>query len=166
MDQVKRVLAPRPKPPIHSPGLAEPLVGGADPPRHVRPAAAVRRRSTGVNLALAVLPATPLHLPPNTTEGCRIAEKVIAGFPTCPIPEVAPLRRTLKAWRQQVLPYFDTSRVSNSVTEVINLITEKVRGSPTDSKTLIITDSGSRSPHPATAHTADNHDHAQLRRPS
>ena len=74
------------------------------------------------------------------------------------IPEVAPLRRTLKAWRQQVLPYFDTSRVSNSVTEVINLITEKVRGSPTDSKTLIITDSGSRSPHPATAHTADNHD--------
>ena len=62
-----------------------------------------------------------------------------------------------------MLPYFDTSRVSNGVTEVINLIIEKVRGSPTDSKTLIITDSGSCSPHPATAHTADNHDHAQLR---
>jgi hypothetical protein len=33
-----------------------------------------------------------------------------------------------------------------------------------DLEILIITDSGSCSPHPATAHTADNHDHAQLRR--
>jgi transposase len=62
-----------------------------------------------------------------TTEGRRIAEKVIAGFPSCPIPEVARLGRTLKAWRQQLLAYFDTSRVSNGGTEAINLIIEKVR---------------------------------------
>jgi transposase len=49
-----------------------------------------------------------------TTEGRRIAEKVIAGFPSCPIPEVARLGRTLKAWRQQLLAHFDTSRVSTA----------------------------------------------------
>ena len=48
-----------------------------------------------------------------TTEGRQIAEKVIAGFPSCPIPEVARLGRTLKPWRQQLLAYFDTSGVSN-----------------------------------------------------
>ena len=60
-------------------------------------------------------------------EGRRTAEKVIAGFPSCPIPEVARLGRTLKAWRQQVLAYFDTSGVSNGGTEAINLIIEKIR---------------------------------------
>ena len=60
-------------------------------------------------------------------QGRRIAEQVIASFPTCPIPEVARLGRTLKAWRQQVLAYFDTSGVSNGGTEAINLIIEKIR---------------------------------------
>jgi transposase len=63
----------------------------------------------------------------STAEARRLAEKVIAGFPSCPIPEVARLGRTLKAWRQQVLAYFDTSGVSNGGTEAINLIIEKVR---------------------------------------
>jgi len=54
--------------------------------------------------------------------GRRIAEKVIASFPTCPIPEVARLGRTLRQWRQQVLAYFDTSGVSNGGTEAINLL--------------------------------------------
>ena len=48
-------------------------------------------------------------------------------FPSCPIPEVARLGRTLKAWRAQVLAYFDTAGVSNGGTEAINLIIEKVR---------------------------------------
>jgi transposase len=52
-------------------------------------------------------------------QGHRTAAKVIASFPTCPIPEVARLGRTLKAWRQQVLAYFDTSGVSNGGTEAI-----------------------------------------------
>jgi hypothetical protein len=82
-----------------------------------------------------------------TTEGRRIAEKVIAGFPSCPIPEVARLGRTLKAWRPQLLAYFDTSGVSNSGTEAINLIIERrFAGLPTDSKTLIITGFESSSP--------------------
>jgi transposase len=59
--------------------------------------------------------------------GRRIAEQVITSFPTCPIPEVARLGRTLRAWRAQVLSYFDTGGVSNGGTEAINLIIEKIR---------------------------------------
>ena len=65
------------------------------------------------------------HAGPAT--GRQIAEKVIASFPSCPIPEVARLGRTLKAWKQQVLAYFDTAGVSNGGTEAINLVIEKVR---------------------------------------
>jgi transposase len=59
--------------------------------------------------------------------GRDIAEKVITSFPSCPIPEVARLGRTLRAWKHQVLAYFDTDGVSNGGTEAINLIIEKVR---------------------------------------
>jgi transposase len=59
--------------------------------------------------------------------GQRIAEQVITSFPTCPIPEVARLGRTLRAWRQQILAYFDTAGVSNGGTEAINLLIEKTR---------------------------------------
>jgi Transposase len=52
---------------------------------------------------------------------------VIMSFPTCPIPEIARLGRTLRAWRQQILAYFDTGGVSNGGTEAINLIIEKTR---------------------------------------
>ena len=52
---------------------------------------------------------------------------MIESFPSCPIPEVARLGRTLKAWRSQILAYFDTDGVSNGGTEAINLIIEKVR---------------------------------------
>jgi len=40
--------------------------------------------------------------------GRSIAEKVITSFPACPIPEVARLGRTLRAWRVQILACFDT----------------------------------------------------------
>jgi transposase len=56
-----------------------------------------------------------------------LAEKVIASFPTCPIPEVARLGRTLRAWRSQVLAYFDTDGLSNGGTEAINMLIEKAR---------------------------------------
>jgi transposase len=59
--------------------------------------------------------------------GRAIAEKVIVSFATCPIPEVARLGRTLRAWRAQVLAYFDTGGVSNGGTEAINGIIEKTR---------------------------------------
>ena len=45
--------------------------------------------------------------------GREIAQKVLDSFHTCPIPEVARLGRTLRAWRAQVLAYFDTGGVSN-----------------------------------------------------
>jgi transposase len=57
----------------------------------------------------------------------EIAIKVLDSFPSCPIPEVARLGHTLRAWRAQVLACFDTSGVSNGGTEAINLIIEKVR---------------------------------------
>jgi transposase len=56
--------------------------------------------------------------------GRMICQKVLDSFPSCPL---ARLGRTLKAWRQQVLAYFDTTGVSNGGTEAINLIIEKVR---------------------------------------
>ena len=89
---------------------------------------------------------------------------MIASFPSCPIPEVARLGRTLKAWRQQVLAYFDTSGVSNGGTEAINLIIEKVRRLAHGFKDLIITVSGFCSPPQETAPTADDPNHAQIRR--
>jgi transposase len=76
---------------------------------------------------LAVLSAAPIHLPLHTSEGRQIAIKVLDSFHNCPIPEAARLGRTLRAWRPQVLAYFDTSGVSNGGTEAINLIIEKVR---------------------------------------
>jgi transposase len=56
-----------------------------------------------------------------------LAEKVIASLPTCPIPEVARLGRTPRAWRAQVLAYFDTDGLSNGGTEAINMLIEKAR---------------------------------------
>ncbi len=64
---------------------------------------------------------------PTPAAGRKIAEDVIATLHTCPIPEVARLGRTLRAWRTQVLAYFDTDGVSNGGTEAINLIIEKTR---------------------------------------
>lgn len=57
-------------------------------------------------------------------EGRRIAEKVLAAFPTCPIPEIKRLGRTLKQWREAFLAYFDTGRASNGGTEAINGLIE------------------------------------------
>ena len=59
--------------------------------------------------------------------GQHLAADLIATLHTCPIPEVARLGRTLRAWRTQVLAYFDTGGVSNGGTEAINLIIEKTR---------------------------------------
>lgn len=60
-------------------------------------------------------------------DGRAIAEKVIASFPDCPIPEVARLGRTLRQWKEHVLARFDTERISNGGTEAVNLIIEKTR---------------------------------------
>jgi transposase len=57
-------------------------------------------------------------------QGRRLAEQVLASFPSCPIPEIARLGRTLKQWRQPFLAYFDTAGASNGGTEAINGLIE------------------------------------------
>ena len=64
---------------------------------------------------------------PNPAAGEAIALKVLESFPTCPIPEIARIGRTLRAWQRQLLAYFDTGGASNGGTEAINLIIEKTR---------------------------------------
>ena len=56
--------------------------------------------------------------------GRAVAEKVLASFSTCPIPEVARLGRTLKQWSREFLGYFDTDGASNGGTEAINGLIE------------------------------------------
>lgn len=57
-------------------------------------------------------------------QGRRIAEKVLASFPTCPIPEIKRLGKTLTQWREAFLAYFSTGRSSNGGTEAINGLIE------------------------------------------
>ncbi|GGI02794.1 ISL3 family transposase [Arthrobacter liuii] len=45
--------------------------------------------------------------------GRDLVNEVIASFPTCPIPEVARLGRTLKQWKSAILAYFDTDGASD-----------------------------------------------------
>lgn len=61
---------------------------------------------------------------PNLAEGRRIAQRVLAAFSTCPIPEIRRLGTTLKRWRQAFLAYFDTDRANNGGTEAINGLIE------------------------------------------
>jgi transposase len=56
--------------------------------------------------------------------GRRLAETVLTSLPTCPIPEVARLGRTLKQWREAFLGYFDTNGASNGGTEAVNGLIE------------------------------------------
>jgi transposase len=60
----------------------------------------------------------------NLREGKKIAEQVLASFPTCPIPEIKRLGKTLTQWREAFLAYFHTRRSSNGGTEAINGLIE------------------------------------------
>lgn len=57
-------------------------------------------------------------------EGRRIAEDLIRSLPTCPIPEIKRLGKTLKQWREAFLAYFDIGRANNGGTEAINGLIE------------------------------------------
>ncbi|MCY7395550.1 MAG: ISL3 family transposase, partial [Nocardioides sp.] len=57
-------------------------------------------------------------------EGRKIAEKVLASFPSCPVPEIARLGRTLKRWSEAFLAYFTTGRSNNGGTEAVNGLIE------------------------------------------
>jgi transposase len=51
----------------------------------------------------------------------RRAERLIADLRDCPIPELARLGRTLRAWRGEFMAHFDHPTVSNGPTESLNL---------------------------------------------
>ena len=57
-------------------------------------------------------------------QGRRLAARLIESLPTCPIPEIARLGRTLRKWKDAFLAYFDTAGASNGPTEAINGIIE------------------------------------------
>jgi transposase len=59
--------------------------------------------------------------------GRRLVAEVVAAFPSCPIPEVARLGRTLRRWKAAILAYFDTARASNGPTEPVNGVIETTR---------------------------------------
>ena len=50
---------------------------------------------------------TPAH-------GRRLAARLIESLPTCPIPNIARLSRTLRKWKDAFLAYFDTAGASNA----------------------------------------------------
>ena len=57
-------------------------------------------------------------------QGRALAEHLVEALPTCPIPEIARLGRTLKQWRDAFLAYFDTGGASNGPTEAMNGLIE------------------------------------------
>lgn len=65
-----------------------------------------------------------MRSPARPGQGKKIAARVIESFPTCPVPEIARLGRTLRQWRTAFLAYFDTSRSSNGGTEAVNGLIE------------------------------------------
>lgn len=64
---------------------------------------------------------------PSHAEGRRIAETILASFPSCPIPEIARLGRTLNQWKDPFLAYFTTHGANNGGTESINGLIELAR---------------------------------------
>jgi transposase len=56
--------------------------------------------------------------------GRALAEKIVEAFPSCPIPEIRRLGKTLRRWRKAFLAYFDTGGASNGGTEAINGLIE------------------------------------------
>ena len=48
------------------------------------------------------------------TQGRRLAAHLIQRLPTCPIPEIARLGRTLRKWKDALDAYFDTGGASNA----------------------------------------------------
>ena len=59
-----------------------------------------------------------------SAQGRRLAARLIERLPTCPIPEITRLGRTLRKWKDALDAYFDTSGASNGPTEAINGIIE------------------------------------------
>ena len=61
---------------------------------------------------------------PTPAAGRALAEKLTQTLPSCPVPEIARLGKTLRRWRGAFLAYFDTGGASNGGTEAINGLIE------------------------------------------
>ena len=48
------------------------------------------------------------------TQGRRLAVHLVESLPTCPIPKIARLGRTLRKWKNAILAYFETAGASNA----------------------------------------------------
>ena len=95
--------------------------------QHARLHAAFTARDENVEVEVAYRCAQQLRSCYHQTTlaaGRAVAEKVLAAFASCPIPEVARLGRTLKQWREAFLGYFTTDGASNGGTEAINGLIE------------------------------------------
>lgn len=64
------------------------------------------------------------HRHPDPVEGRRIAEQILDSFPSCPIPEIARLGRTVKRWRDASRASFGTDRSNYGGTEAVNGLIE------------------------------------------
>ena len=74
---------------------------------------------------MAVCPTPQGRLPPTDPQaGQALAIKVVDGFASCPIPEVARLGRTLKQWKEAFLAYFDTDGATNVGCGAVNGLIE------------------------------------------
>ncbi|WP_298251767.1 ISL3 family transposase [uncultured Arthrobacter sp.] len=65
------------------------------------------------------------HVKPE--KGRALVATILASFPSCPIPEIARLGRTLRQWKSAILAYFDTDGASNGPTEAVNGVIETTR---------------------------------------
>ena len=61
---------------------------------------------------------------PTPAQGRRLAEQLIQKLPSCPIPEIARLGKTLRRWKTAFLAYFGTDGASNGGTEAVNGVIE------------------------------------------
>ena len=85
-----------------------------------------RRPDLRGDRGVALLPTAPLRVhcaEPGRRQADR-RHRCSTSFPSCPIPEIARLGRTLRAWKEQFLAYFTTDRANNGGTEAINGIIE------------------------------------------
>ena len=62
--------------------------------------------------------------PPNPRRANTLNLCNSGALPSCPIPEISRLGKTLRRWRTAFLAYFDTDGASNGGTEAVNGIIE------------------------------------------
>lgn len=96
----------------------------ARPPGSPRPSPPTNATTRSTSLWQVAQKLRSAYAATNLAEGRRIAEGLLDGLPSCPIPEIARLGKTLTRWRDAFLAYFTTGRANNGGTEAINGLIE------------------------------------------